>query len=1072
MFNRNFLIVLSLMLVTLLSFNAEAQVFSEVNANLHPLWNSEVIWGDYDNDGDLDLFTCGYYTSDTGPLAKLYENQGNDNFAEVATNIPGAGAASPSWVDYDNDGDLDIFLTGNTIVGGDGHHAKLYENDNGTFVEVDPGFTPVRSGASAWGDYDNDGDFDLLHTGDAVFMDETIFITEIYRNEGDGSFTEIGANLPGIGSSAVAWGDYDNDGDQDFIMCGKYDDEAGDHYYITKLYRNDGNEVFTEVQTDIVGVRYSSVDWGDYDSDGDLDVVITGEYGAPDEVRNAFVYRNDGNDVFTDIEAGITPIRQGDASWGDYDNDGDLDIVLNGEEALGSYIGKVYENQGNDTFIETNENIDGRKRSCANWGDYDADGDLDLAVTGGFSSMNAITKIYRNNTATPNSQPDFPTNLTSTVNGDAATLSWDIASDMETPGDGLTYNIRVGTISGGYDVATPMAEAESGYRLIPAIGNANHNTSWEISGLADGMYYWSVQTLDNNFEGSAFATEQTFTIGGTQNATVDGYAYLSGESDHSGIKVLFESLDQPMTDSTYTDATGYYTITVETGNYDITYSKEGYDSVILENQVFSSDITLPDVTLEQTPTIPVLVVDDDGSGWPDWYDYSDVVTYYTDALDAIGVEYDVYETADYQDSPSYGLLASYDAVIWFCGEGYYDGETVNATDETNLGLYLDNGGNLFLSAQDYLWDMYPGDGDFQAGEFPHDYLHLNSVAHDEWYVDATNPNSTTGGDGSVADGMAFELNDVFTTQRDGLFIDNITHDGVDVFLMSEPSGAAACQYESEIYRTVFTTVSFAGLVDGANGTREQLMENILDYFDVIEIVPEVELTMPDMSAENGEEVSIPIYASDVTDMGITSMNFTLTFADDILEAIDVDNVGTLTEDFAFTTTIDSDQIQVSGSGDTPLAGEGVLVYITFNVIGAEDQTTALEFSEFTFNDGTPIAEYNTPLATFTVESSSGIIDGNLAIPERYELVGNYPNPFNPKTTITYSLPEKSDVDILIYDLSGKLIKRWNVDEQVAGYHSVIWNGTGNDGTSVNSGVYLYRLNAGDYSEVKRMILVK
>jgi len=181
----------------------------------------------------------------------------------------------------------------------------------------------------AWGDYDNDGDLDVLLSGNTDPNNRT---TKIYRNDpstGSGRvFTDINAGLIGIATGSAAWGDYDNDGDLDILLTGN----ETNYNRISKIYRNDAG-IFTDIIAGIVEVGLSSVDWGDYDNDGDLDVLLTG-YSNPE--RFSRIYRNDPSTgsgrVFTDINAGLIGIATGSAAWGDYDNDGDLDILLTGNE--------------------------------------------------------------------------------------------------------------------------------------------------------------------------------------------------------------------------------------------------------------------------------------------------------------------------------------------------------------------------------------------------------------------------------------------------------------------------------------------------------------------------------------------------------------------------------------------------------------------------------------------------------------------------------------------------------------------------------------------------------------------
>ena len=165
-----------------------------------------------------------------------------------------------------------------------------------------------------------------------------------------------------------------------------------------------------------------------------------------------------------------------------------------------------------ELFTDISAPLVGVAWSSVAWGDYDNDGDLDILLTG-HSQSGIVTRIYRNNAAYNNTVPLPPNALASSVRDSSVTFSWSKSTDNETPQDGLTYNIRVGTTPGGSEIVSPMADVTTGYRKIPALGNTNHNTQWAIRNLPAGKYYWSVQAIDNAFAGSPFADEQTFTIG-------------------------------------------------------------------------------------------------------------------------------------------------------------------------------------------------------------------------------------------------------------------------------------------------------------------------------------------------------------------------------------------------------------------------------------------------------------------------------------------------------------------------------------------------------------------------------
>ena len=175
-------------------------------------------------------------------------------------------------------------------------------------------------------------------------------------------FTNLGAVLPGVSLSSVAWGDYDNDGLLDLLLTGLL--ESGSP--ISQVYHNNGNGTFS-LNTNAVlpGVYYGSVAWGDYDNDGRLDILLTGLTGFDAEynpIEISSVYHNNGDGSFTlNTNAVLPGVVSGCAAWGDYDNDGRLDILLtgdtgtqdtNGNEIL---ISRVYHNNGDGSFsLNTN----------------------------------------------------------------------------------------------------------------------------------------------------------------------------------------------------------------------------------------------------------------------------------------------------------------------------------------------------------------------------------------------------------------------------------------------------------------------------------------------------------------------------------------------------------------------------------------------------------------------------------------------------------------------------------------------------------------------------------------------
>ncbi len=428
---------------------------------------SSFVWSQTPVGGDFQANSST--VADAQGLGTIWND---DLFTDIGADLTGVYGSSVAWGDYDNDGDLDIVLTGEADSWG--HVSKVYRNDGGgTFTDIGADLTEVHAGSVAWGDYDNDGDLDILLTGYSYL--DIHYRAEVYRNDGGGAFTDISAALTGVDISSVAWGDYDNDGDLDILLTG-YTGSAD----VSKVYRNDGGGTFTDIGAALIGVCFSSVAWGDYDNDGDLDILLTGQTGSSDYVSK--VYRNDGGSTFTDIGADLPGVVLGSVAWGDCDNDGDLDILLTGYWNLGSpyYISKVYRNDGGGTFTDIGADLPGVINSSVAWGDYDNDGDLDILLAGD-SGWGYVSKVYRNDSPVANAGPEPPTGLGASTSTGGATLSWQVSTDGQTPSAGLTYNLRVGTTPGGAGVVSPMASS-TGYRKVARRGNADHTAPRPSSG--------------------------------------------------------------------------------------------------------------------------------------------------------------------------------------------------------------------------------------------------------------------------------------------------------------------------------------------------------------------------------------------------------------------------------------------------------------------------------------------------------------------------------------------------------------------------------------------------------------
>jgi len=467
-----------------------------------------VAWGDYDNDGDLDLIISGRTNNQS--MTALYRNDAG-TFAHTNAQFVATWNASVAWGDVDLDGDLDLAIAGQTATG---PVCRVYQNHGGAFTDLHAATTGAGFASLAWADMDNDGQLDLAVAGSNL--------VRVYRNR-DGIFEPTAASLGGAQFGAVAWSDCDGDGDYDLAVAGEHNTGAKLEA-VGRLFRNQGEHEFTEVDADLPSLANASLAWADYDADGDPDLAIC---GFRPEGAICRVYRNDGADTFTDILAGLTGVGAGALAWGDYDNDGDPDLVVSGfhyiedESGAGEQVclTRLYRNEGNDQFTAVDVPLEPVHYGSLAWGDYDNDGDLDLAVSGFDCSYQPITRIYRNNAAVANAPPSPPGNLTSEIVGDAVTFRWTAAHDAETPAAGLLYQLRVGTRPGRDDVHTGMADLTSGWRRTAGPTGAHQGLSWTLRGLTNPPYYWSVQAVDAAYAGSAWAPEAVANWSRVHNAT-------------------------------------------------------------------------------------------------------------------------------------------------------------------------------------------------------------------------------------------------------------------------------------------------------------------------------------------------------------------------------------------------------------------------------------------------------------------------------------------------------------------------------------------------------------------------
>ncbi|TAE51395.1 MAG: hypothetical protein EAZ89_10190, partial [Bacteroidetes bacterium] len=490
---------------------ANAQVFTDVTStaipSLPPSVTAGVLtWGDFEQSGNPAFLISGETSTAGTYLSRVYRRPGATfaNFTGAST-LPQLRRSAAAWGDYDEDGDLDLIICGEDNSGT--RISKIFRFNGTSFVEdgtASPQLTSVTNGAVAWGDYDNDGDLDLALMGRSG---TSTTVMNIYLNDvnGSGGFSLLSTpSLIGLENGSIEWGDYDIDGDLDLLATGA--DVNGNP--ATRVYINTGLG-FSVLTTNLPNLKNSHATWGDYDNDGDPDILLCGENAGG--TLQTGIFRNDNSNIFPEVVT-LTGIRQGMAVWGDYNNDRLPDVLLTGQNGALSTdrVTELWRNDPSGTFVQVADNfpdLNGGARAA--FGDYDNDKKIDVLLSG-IGASGYVFRLFKNTDTNPIQTPGAPQSLQAQVQGATVNLTWQRPAGFSSAlAKGLTYNLYIGTTPLDDNVRPAMANTSTGVRRISGFG-AIADTAWRVSGLSNGTYYWGVQTIDADFEGSAFVAGSSF----------------------------------------------------------------------------------------------------------------------------------------------------------------------------------------------------------------------------------------------------------------------------------------------------------------------------------------------------------------------------------------------------------------------------------------------------------------------------------------------------------------------------------------------------------------------------------
>jgi len=378
-------------------FKNENGVFIEETLNIpsNTAQMKQVNWVDYDNDGHLDVFVTSNVSGN-----KLYRNDGNYNFSDVTLSsqlpVDNISTYGASWGDYNNDGFLDVFLS-NRDTAFNIPNYLFRNNTDGTFTNVsDPAgilTTSNLSFCSAFFDFNNDGWQDIY-----VSKDREVNKNVLYRNNGDGTFTDVSEASNTdlyIDAMSVTIDDYNNDGWLDIYVT----NTPGGNAFL----RNNGDETFTNIAI-TNGTSFNSIGWGavflDAENDMDLDLYVSGLLdGSNTEFLSAAFYENDGLGNFTIPNSGfINDNRESYSNAiGDVDNDGFSEIAVSNADNDNIFIWKNEASLTNNWLKIKLEGIQSNTKGIGSLIEISINGDKQYRYTlcgEGYLGQNSGTEIF------------------------------------------------------------------------------------------------------------------------------------------------------------------------------------------------------------------------------------------------------------------------------------------------------------------------------------------------------------------------------------------------------------------------------------------------------------------------------------------------------------------------------------------------------------------------------------------------------------------------------------------------------------------------------------------------------
>ena len=557
-----------------------------IDNKITPLSEPIVRLTDIDADNDMDLV----YGSAAGGSTNIYRL--GDRRFDILSN-GGLGSVQNitdiKFLDINNDLVQDILVSSFNQAGEQGF--KLFNStSDGSFGQVFTGLALANSKIRLI-DINNDGIQEIIHIGDpnpeGLGVDLKV---NVYEQSG-GTLVgplDISNQIESLKRGAFDFGDIDADGDIDFVITGIGPPLGSKVYLNETIYTETIAPIFTETSIENFGsvqpfsAYESTLDFIDFDNDGDIDIALTGS-GLRGVMFKILI--NNGLSgsalAFTELlPTGLSKVRNAKLEFGDFNGDGYADVLYSGNMSGIGLSTKLAEYDPiNQTYVDSDFDLEGIIKASVAFGDIDGDNDLDFVISGQITNENNnqdnIIKTYlnvRNESAIVqnstnnlnkgkgkvkvefivNEKPAQPAGLTTEVlsyDNELETykikFKWEASTDDYTPQNGLTYALKVGTSIGDDDIMKINA-LPNGYRLSAGKGNVEHKKEWVLN-LPNNDYFWSVQAIDAAFSGSQLS--ETKTINPAMSLSIKQYELLDVSVYPNPVNNDFVNIVSPLSET-------------------------------------------------------------------------------------------------------------------------------------------------------------------------------------------------------------------------------------------------------------------------------------------------------------------------------------------------------------------------------------------------------------------------------------------------------------------------------------------------------------------------------------------